>query len=61
MRSPDTVDLTGYNTCIRGRVNNYGGQYEDGNFEIIDDILPCIILCLSENKKIVKPDEDFDF
>lgn len=61
LRSPDTENLTGYNTCTFGKVNNYGGQYEDGNFEVIDDILPCIILCLSENKNIVKPNKDFDF
>lgn len=61
LRSPDTVDITGYNTCITGNVNSYGGQYEHGNIGIINDILPCIILCPSGNEDTIQPDDDFDF
>ena len=61
LRSPDTVDVTGYNRCNLGHIDSYGGQFEDGNFDITNDVLPCLILCLNENEDIVKPDADFDF
>ena len=61
LRSPDPEDITGYNTCINGKVVDYGGQYEDGNFNVINDIVPSVIVCFKGNDEIIKPDDEFDF
>lgn len=61
LRSPDTENITGYNTFREGKVYSFGGQFKKGKFDIINDVLPCIIICLDGNEDIIIRDEGFDF
>lgn len=61
LRSPDAGVSTGYNICYMGEADPHGNQFQNGKFDVINDIIPCVILCLSGNEGVVYPDEEFDF